>query len=442
MYRPAACLTVLALLAVTVPSPARADGDVVDGVNWVLEHTHLKKKHQAPEPPLAPPPADDQEPPFMPPPVQLVQIVQPVQIIQQPVVVQPGQIMQPGIMQPGQILQPGQIMQGQIPQQLNLQSLNANCATDPRVRAMNELRSNQTAFISVLPDRVNQILKRAAAVVKNRYLEIAQPAHGLGRLVRPPFCGGAGGGGVLVQGNTIGTTVRLNDTSQFPDFQTCLFVYESEVQPENSPLQLNHVTELSADIHMDLGFDETAMNRRASHFRQTGTPAAKFDVQLMSEPFVMKAQPNYPPPVSFAQKPVFPAIVPTAELEDLGDLKDMGVDDTPQNRLILARRAIKAKETSFVFTPSILEEVAHPNDAFDPCGEAQPLSPFLIPLARVMEEHCYTYTSSLTPNGDERGEVLERQDPRYRGQARILFQKDIRTGKILGIRAYSFGGDI
>jgi hypothetical protein len=83
---------------------------------------------------------------------------------------------------------------------------------------MNELRRNQDAFIAMQPDRVNQLLKRAAAIVKARYLEIAQPTRGLGRLVRAPFCGGPEGGGVIVPGSTIGSSVRFTDRSQFPDF--------------------------------------------------------------------------------------------------------------------------------------------------------------------------------------------------------------------------------
>jgi hypothetical protein len=202
------------------------------------------------------------------------------------------------------------------------------------------------------------------------------------------------------------------------------------------------VTELAANIRMNLDFDDTAIARPPSRFRQAGTAAARFEVQLLSEPYVLEARPNIPPPISFSQRPIFPTFPADIALDSLGDLRDAGVDDTQQNRLILARRAIIRRETSVVFNPSIQEQMVRPTDPIDPCGETQPFSIYLAGLASTLEERCYTYTSTAIPNGDEAGVLLERGDARYLGQLRILFQKDIRSGKIIGIRAFSFGGDL
>jgi hypothetical protein len=370
-----------------------------------------------------------------------------------------------------------------IPQQplvvtpLNRDQIMPACNQDIRIRTQQQQTANQLAFLS--RSRVDTFLKRAAAVVKTRYMAVAQPAYPLGRLVAPPFCGGVSGNGMVVPNFGTSSQVRISDISAFPKFQNCYFIFET-FPPANSNTPVSTegcLTALGANIRVNLDFDQTSLQRPGSDLRivppgaaqnpnaNLASMATKFGIELEGEPFVLQARPNVAPPMTLFDKDPFfvqprpnspmhfmpqsqlpPVPVcqnPSTDPENLPALASLEVDDVPAVRLALATHLIAGHENGVVDPNSVREAILTPSglsfDGSDPCGEADPLplnslvGPFA-PLA--FDQRCYTYRTRYLDVG------APLSDSAFLGQIRVAFQRDTRTGKLIGIRAYSFGGDL
>jgi hypothetical protein len=328
-------------------------------------------------------------------------------------------------------------------QQLQLeQQIRAGTPQDSLI-SVNEL-NRQTAFLSADQNRINQLFKRAAAVVRTRYLQIVRPAIPLGRLLRIPFCGGPTGRGVLVPGPVSGHGVVSIDSRAYPGFENCSFIFETFARDPDAPLDVENQTAIYADIRVNLGFDSVLGMQPPSAARAQSQPVTRWDVELTSEPYVFQALPNLPPPVTLSthritQKPNWPSL---ADLDSIEDSRDFGFENRGEqglsNRLEIARRAIEGHEGGIAQLRSVAEDPRQATSTFDPCGETRPLKmPFLGQgQLNLLEDRCYTYQARVVAFGDQRA------DRKYQGQLRIRFQKDARTGKIIGVRAFSFGGNI
>jgi hypothetical protein len=314
------------------------------------------------------------------------------------------------------------------PQQNSFQQQSSAPCNDPQLLQMLEMRRLQDSFLRTQARtdslaRADLLLIRLAPMVKNRYLQIAQPAKPLGRLVARPIC-------MMSQSASL-----TSDGSHLPELRSCRFTFETSISDSPNASFSRNTTTLVADIIVHLEMDRE--NRtRPSRLRHPDFPAARYQAVLTSEPAVFTAFPAnlapLLPPIPVSDAAVAAASTGEIPLSQMSPLERASIN-LKAMREEIARRAIQAHESTRVST---VRESVDPSGISDPCGETEPLfQRFVPPFTRAdLEERCYVYTTRpLLPGSGDQG---------FNGQLRLLFQKNSATGKILGIRAFSFGGNL